>query len=580
MNNFVDPLRLLNEFRSLPAETEWLDFKEAKQSFDIDELGRYLSALANEANLHERDSGWLVFGIKDKREAASGLRPVVGSTYKAGAAALNELKLQMAQGSSPSITFTRIFELHLAECSSGSRVLMFQIPAAPRGQPVAWKGHFYGRAGESLVALGSKFEAIRMQSTALDWTAHCVSTDWSSLSSAALDRGLALYLLKHPRRGDEVSGWGTQRFLAELRLARNGSLTRAALLLFGQAGAVASLGDASPRLTWQLVTDHGEPLDYAHFGLPFALSVDEVVSKIRIHTVRILPPGQLAPLEVPNYDSWVIREALLNCIAHQDYALGGRVHIKESPSTLSFSNAGSFIPGSVEKVLDSSNSVHLYRNPCLTDAMVEMGLIDTIGSGIKRMFRTQRERHFPMPDFELGVAPPTVTVRVHGREIDPAFTRALLSVTGLTLADVIALDHVQKRRPIDSRILAELRRRKLVEGRSPALHIAASVADASNQRGQYTRHAGLQKPALKQLVLSLIDRFGKATREEIDQTLLEAMPAGLTALQKANRVKNLLSEMSDKDKAIVANRRGVGAVWTRCLPLSKSGADASDSDNL
>lgn len=377
-----------------------------------------------------------------------------------------------------------------------------------------------------------------------------------------------------------MRGWSTERFLAELRLARSGSLTRAALLLFGQSDTVAALGDVSPRLSWQLLTDGDEPLDYQHFGLPFALAVDEVVSKIRIHTVRILPPGQLAPLEVPNYDAWVIREALLNCIAHQDYALGGRVQIKESPAALLFSNAGAFIPGSVEQVLDAANAVHLYRNPCLADAMVELGLIDTIGSGIKRMYRTQRERHFPMPDFEIGLTPPSVAVRIHGREIDPAFTRALLSASSLSLADVISLDRVQKRRPIDSKILAELRRRKLVEGRSPALHIAASVADATNQRGQYTRHAGLQKPALKQLVLSLIDRFGKATREEIDQTLLEAMPAGLTARQKGNRVKNLLSEMSDKDKAIEANRRGVGAVWTRCPPLSKPAETSPDSDNF
>jgi len=282
---------------------------------------------------------------------------------------------------------------------------------------------------------------------------------------------------------------------------------------------------------------------------------------------------------MPNYDDWVIREALLNCIAHQDYALGGRVQVKESPSTLLFSNAGAFIPGSIEKVLGASHAMHLYRNPCLADAMVELGLIDTIGSGIKRMYRTQRNRHFPMPDFEIGVTPPTVAVRIHGREIDPAFTRALLSVSGLSLSDVIALDHIQKRRAIDAVVLADLRRRKLVEGRSPAVHIAASVADAVNQRGEYTRRAGLQKPALKQLVLSLIDRFGKATREEVDQTVLEAMPTGLTAQQKANRIKNLLSEMSNKDKTIVANRRGVGAAWTRRTPLSKPPGKGPDSDN-
>ena len=106
------------------------------------------------------------------------------------------------------------------------------------------------------------------------------------------------------------------------------------------------------------------------------------------------------------------------------------------------------------------------------------------------------------------------------------------------------------------------------------------MADAVNQRGQYTRNHGLQKPALKQLVLSLIDKFGKARREEINQTLLAAMPSVLTAAQKANRVKNLLSEMSDKDRSIAASRRGVGAVWRRTPALSKDGLQGADSDNL
>lgn len=549
MMDLADVTRLLDEFRGLPAETEWLDFKEAKQSFDMDELGKYLSALANEANLHERDGGWLVFGVKDKRDAASGLRPVVGSTYKASATALNELKLLMAQGTSPSMTFTRIFEVQHADCASGSRVLMFQIPPAPRGQPIAWKGHFYGRAGESLVALGSKFEAIRMQSAALDWTAHCVTTDWSCLSSDALARGRALYGLKHPRRADEVSGWSKERFLAELRLARNGSLTRAALLLFAQPGAVAMLGDVSPRLTWQLLTERDEPLDYQHFGLPFALSVDEVVSKIRIHTVRILPPGQLAPLEAPNYDAWVIREALLNCIAHQDYALGGRVQVKESPSALLFSNAGAFIPGTVEQVLDASHAVHLYRNPCLADAMVELGLIDTIGSGIKRMYRTQRERHFPMPDFEIALTPPTVTVRIHGREIDPAFTRALLSASSLTLSEVIALDAVQKQRPVDPAMVRRLRAQQLIEGRGQRLSISGPVARMTGQEVRYTLDRGLDAQHYKGLVLGLL-KLGPQRRRKINELLLDKLPASVPLDKRGTYIKNLLQEMAYRDQTI------------------------------
>ncbi len=539
----------LDEFRAMPVETEWLDFKEAKHTFEIEELGKYVSALANEANLHERDSAWLVLGVKDKRDAATGLRPIVGSTFKNGAAAVNELKLLVAQGTSPSHGFVQVFEVPHADCVAGARVLMFQIPPAPRGQPVAWKGHFYGRSGESLGALGSKFEAIRMQSAALDWTAHCVSDDFGLLSPEALERGRALYAKKHPRRLDELQHWSAERFLAELRLSRHGVLTRAALLLFGRQEAASSLGDVSPRLTWQLLTDQDEPLDYQHFSLPFMVAVDDLVSKIRIHTVRILPPGQLAPLEVPNYDDWVIREALLNCVAHQDYALGGRVQVKESTSSLLFSNAGGFIPGSIDKVLDASHAMHLYRNPCLADAMVELGLIDTIGSGIKRMYRTQRDRHFPLPDFEIGQTPPVVTVRIYGREIDPAFTRALLQASDLSLAEVIALDHVQKRRPVEAAMVRSLRSHGLVEGRGQRLSISGSVARMTGQEVRYMLDRGLDAQHYKGLVLGLL-KLGPQRRRKINELLLDKLPDSVPMDKRGTYIKNLLQEMAYRDQTI------------------------------
>ena len=57
----------------------------------------------------------------------------------------------------------------------GLRIVLLEIPAAPRGIPIAWKGHFYGRAGESLCALGfDKQDAIRNQTLASDWTAQVV----------------------------------------------------------------------------------------------------------------------------------------------------------------------------------------------------------------------------------------------------------------------------------------------------------------------------------------------------------------------------------------------------------------------
>ncbi len=52
----------LQELMYLPAETEWIEFKEAKNSFDFNDLGKYFSALSNEANLKGQLAGWLIEG--------------------------------------------------------------------------------------------------------------------------------------------------------------------------------------------------------------------------------------------------------------------------------------------------------------------------------------------------------------------------------------------------------------------------------------------------------------------------------------------------------------------------------------
>jgi ATP-dependent DNA helicase RecG len=553
----------LDELRALSAETEWVEFKTAAQSFDIDELGRYVSSLANEANLHEQACGWLIFGVKDHRDPATGLRPVVGSAFKNSASALNELKRHIAQGTSPAVAFQTVIELPHPDCSAGSRVLMFQIPPAPRGMPVSWKGHWYGRIGEAQGGLGAKYEAIRLQAAAMDWTAVVVTRDETVLDTAGVARGRELYANKHPKRAKELATWSVARFLSELGLAREGGLTRAALLLFGSTESASLLGAGSPRLTWKLLNAPHAELDYAHFKLPLIQAIDALTAKVRMHTVRILPPGQLAPLEVSNYDPWVIREALLNCVAHQDYTQGGRSVVSELPDRLWFENEGAFIPGDLAAVLNTQDSIRRYRNPCLADAMVELGLIDTIGSGIKRMFRTQKDRLFPLPDFEFRQQPPSVKVCLYGQEIDPAFSRLLLTVTDLSLQDVVALDQIQKKRTIDQTTVAGLRRRKLIEGRKSGLYLAAAVANATNQRAQYARNSGLQKPTLKELVLSLIDQFGSATRGDISQRLIDALPTMLTPQQKADKIRNLLAEMSNKDKTISANHPGRGAIWQR-----------------
>ena len=113
-------------------EDEVVEFKKAENSFDFNELGKYFSALSNEANLRDKDFAWLVFGVHDKT------REVLGTSYKNGMKSLQKLKYDLSQHTTDRNTFRDIYELEV----ESKRVLMFQIPAAPRGIPMAWQGHF------------------------------------------------------------------------------------------------------------------------------------------------------------------------------------------------------------------------------------------------------------------------------------------------------------------------------------------------------------------------------------------------------------------------------------------------------
>ena len=102
-----------------------------------------ISARSNEANLGQEEFAWLLFGIHDKTHA------VLGSSYKPTRPSLDALKREIAEGTNCGITFTEIHEIMY----QGKRVIMFQIPAVPKGIPTSYKGYYYGRDGESLSSI-------------------------------------------------------------------------------------------------------------------------------------------------------------------------------------------------------------------------------------------------------------------------------------------------------------------------------------------------------------------------------------------------------------------------------------------
>lgn len=514
-------------------ESEVVEFKRVGESFSTSDMGKYFSALANEANLRGLGGAWLILGVDNRS------RSVCGTDYRVEPDRLQGTKLQMAQGTAPSVSFR---DIHVVSHAQG-RVLMFEIPPAPMGMPISWQGHYYARAGESLVPLGlDKLDAIRAQTALTDWSAQVVAgASLGDLDPDAIAQARRAFADKHANRfrPEEIANWPLETLLDRARLTRKGQVTRAALLLLGRAESAHLLSPHPAQITWRL---EGEERAYEHLGPPFLLATTQLYRKIRNIQLRVLPDGSLLPVELAKYDQNIILEALHNCIAHQDYDRHARVVVTEQADRLVFESEGSFYEGEPTDYLRGTVTPRRYRNPFLAQAMAELNMIDTMGYGIHRMFEGQARRFFPLPDYDLS-EPGVVRLTVHGRVIDPAYTRMLIQNTTLALEDILALDRIQKRLDVDEASVRRLRRAGLVEGRRPNVHVSAAVAQATAAKANYILMRGQDDAFYEQLVLDLLSRFGSATRRDIDNLLLEKLGDRLDESQKRNKVALLLTRL-------------------------------------
>jgi ATP-dependent DNA helicase RecG len=547
--NELELKKLIEIFRNQFSETECVEFKEAKTQYDFGKLGKYFSALSNEANLKGKESAWLIFGIKDKPIP----RAIVGSDYRAKRVDLDSLKAEIGNKTTNRITFTEIHELQYSE----GRVIVFQIPPAPKGFPVAWEGHYYGRDGEDLVPLNLvEIETIRNQSNRTDWSAQIVpNATLDDFDPIAIEKARKEYKEKNPRNASECDTWDDITFLNKARVTLQGKITNTALLLLGKEESSHFLSPAVAKISWILKDENNVELDYEHFGVPFLLSSTEVFSRVRNLTYRYIKDDSLFPTEIKMYDAFVIREALHNCIAHQDYGLQGRITVVEKPDELLFTNVGDFIPKSIERVIEQDAPQEYYRNQFLADAMVNLNMIDTIGSGIKRMFLKQKERFFPMPDFDLST-PNKVAVRIAGRIWDENYTKLLMRKTDLELKTVVLLDRVQKNLPIDDDEIKELKKFGLIEGRKPNLHVSSAVAKITNDKASYIRKRGIDDEYCKKMILDYLKEFKEGKKDDFEKILLDKLPEILDITQKKNKIKNILQSMKNQ-----GNIKVEGKIW-------------------
>lgn len=533
-------------------ESEVVEFKEAKSNYSFNDIGKYFSALSNEANIRGLNEEWLVFGVtNDKR--------IVGTEFRKQGG-LQNLKKELVNGTNERLTFMEIYELTMEKC----RIVLFQIPPAIRGIPTTWQGAAYAREHESISPLPmNKVDLIRSQ-IGMDWSKEIVDgASIEDLNPEAIKKARELFSKRQSdrKKAQEIlSKLSDVEVLNKAGITIKGKITRTALLLLGNSESSYYFDGFIPRITWTLYNADNTVKAYEHFDMPMLLAVDKVYSRIRNVKYRYIAGQQtLFPDEVNQYEPELIKEIINNCIAHQDYRLRGKINVEEFEDKLIFINEGAFIPETIEQALEPGYKPPYYRNTFLCNAMVNLYMIDTNSMGIPMMYQIQRDKCFPLPTYDLDSIN-RVKVTVYGKILDKNYTQLLYSDEDLNMKTVFWLDKVQKQEVISKESFKILKKQGLVEGRYPNIFVSFKVADIVGQKAEYVRNKGLDDDICKQLIIKALEPMGEASKQELMDVLEKALPDVLSKEQKSKKVSNLLQAMK-REGLIVIKGKNKYAKW-------------------
>jgi ATP-dependent DNA helicase RecG len=531
-----------DEFLSILAAPEGreVEFKEAKGGFHFEELVRYCVALANEGG------GKIILGITDKRP-----RSVVGSAAFAEPGRTEAGLFQILQRRIPVEEFFH----------AGHRVLIVHVPSRPRGEPLAFKGAFLMRCGDSLEAMShAQLRAIYAEAEP-DFTAEiCTKAAWADLDPVAMASFRALW---SKRSGNErLIASPAERVLADAELVIEGHITFAALILMGTRLALGRhLAQSELVFEYRSSESAGPAQERHEIREGLLLFHDRLWQLIDKRNDRQSYQDGFFRFELPTFDERAVREAILNAACHRDYQSASSVFVRQFPRRLEVVSPGGFPSGvTLDNILDQQHP----RNRRLAEAFGKCGLVERAGQGMNLMFERAILQSKPLPDF-TGTAAHEVRLALHGTMQNPAFVRFLETVgqermASFSTQDLLVLDLLQRDQAVPDALkprLAHLKEHSVIEsigrGRGTRYLFSRRFFAESGQKGVYTRKRGLDREANKALLLKHIEdnlKVGSKLGE-----LLQVQPA-LSRFQ----IQSLIRELK-REGRIAKNGKTNAARW-------------------
>lgn len=375
---------------------EWKEFKSLKNQFtghEKDDVISYVSALAN------MKGGHLVIGVEDKTLNIVGTDTYNYDTQKARLRLINLCANLPSEG---------LLIDEFITSDTQKKVWVIHVPKHMNRQPVFAHNKAWQRLNDSLIELTLSRRSAILNETdenEPDWSAQIIpNASISDLDPRAIAKAREKYTEIYPERKAEISSWDDMTFLCKAKLAIKGKITNTTIILLGKEEAEHYLLPSVCKIRWRRKKVGAlENDEFRIFSIPMILAVEELANTIKNATYTFTIEGSMFPDTLLRYDVFTIREPLCNAIAHQDYALSARIEVLEyEDERLVFKNHGTFLPESVEYVVENDMPESKYRNKFLVEAMRNVKMVDTEGGGIRKAVYAAKKAFLPNAGIRIG----------------------------------------------------------------------------------------------------------------------------------------------------------------------------------
>jgi ATP-dependent DNA helicase RecG len=242
-------------------------------------------------------------------------------------------------------------------------------------------------------------------------------------------------------------------------------------------------------------------------------------------------------IEVPDYPERVIREAIVNALAHRHLTLPGDVVIKQTPAFVEIENPGGFPEGITPDTVIQHAPVH--RNRRLCEILDRVRYMERSGLGVDRIFEDQL-RYGKLPP-KYTADPAAVRLHLNASKFDEPFARFVLNEQERgrtwTVERLMVISYLRRMGPADRQTLALTMQRSEEEAQDLIAELLGDLVDrfgsgpgtryALNARTQamlgaeatYTRERGLARGYQRGIVLQHARNFGRVDNKTVRDLL-------------------------------------------------------------